>query len=71
MGGLTAADGKLIILSEKGELIIAHPSPDSFKPIVRAQILGGTCWAAPVLANGRIYCRNGAGNTACVDVKGL
>ena len=70
LGGLTAADGKLIILSEKGELIIALPSPDSFQPIARAQILGGTCWAAPVLANGRIYLRNGAGNTACVDVKG-
>ena len=70
LGGLTAADGKLIILSERGELIIADASPDSFKPIARTQVLGGTCWAAPVLANGRIYCRNGAGNVACVDVKG-
>lgn len=70
IGGLTAADGKLIILSERGNLIVANPSPDSFKSIVQAQVLGGTCWAAPVLANGRIYCRNGAGQIVCVDVKG-
>lgn len=56
-----AADGKLIILSEKGELVVAEASAAEFKPLARAQVLGGKCWATPVLANGRIYCRNAAG----------
>lgn len=69
-GSLMLADGKLIVLSEKGELLVADASPDGFKPISRAQILGGKCWSAPVLANGKIYARNAAGNVVCVDVSG-
>ena len=69
-GALIAAGNKLIIQSEKGELIIADASPDAFKPISRAQVLGGRCWTAPALANGRIYCRNSKGDLVCLDVRG-
>lgn len=68
-GSLMMADGILIILSEKGELLTATPSADAFQEISRFQALGGKCWTAPVLANGRIYCRNAAGNVVCIDVK--
>ncbi len=68
LGALMAADGKLIVLSEKGELIIAEATPEKFRPLARAQVLGGKCWTTPVLANGRIYCRNGQGTLVCVDV---
>jgi outer membrane protein assembly factor BamB len=67
-GAVTAADGKLIVLSERGELIIAPASAERFKPVARAQVLGGKCWTVPVLANARIYCRNAAGDLVCVDV---
>jgi outer membrane protein assembly factor BamB len=69
-GSLMLADGKLIVLGEKGELMVADASPDGFKPSARSQVLGGKCWTAPVLANGRIYCRNAAGDIVCVDVSG-
>ena len=52
------ADGKLVALGGTGELLIAPATPSGFKPTARAQVLGGKCWTAPVLANGRIYCRN-------------
>jgi outer membrane protein assembly factor BamB len=68
-GTLMAADGKLIILSEKGELVIADADPASFKALARAHVLGGRCWTQPVLANGRIYCRNAAGHLVCLDVR--
>ena len=61
-GGLMIADGKLIIISQQGELIIAEASPESFKQISRAKVLDGLCWTVPVLSNGRIYCRNQEGN---------
>jgi hypothetical protein len=32
--------------------------------------LTGKCWTVPVLANGRIYARNAAGQLVCVDVGG-
>ena len=69
-GSLMIADGKIIALSERGELLVAESSPDGFKPISRAQVLGGKCWTTPVLANGKIYCRNAAGAVVCVDVSG-
>ena len=70
LGSVTAADGKLILLSERGELFVAEASPVAFKPLARAQVLGGKCWTTPVLANGRIYCRNAKGNVVCLDVRG-
>ena len=61
---------RVIVLSDKGELMVAEASADSFKPISRAQVLSGKCWSVPVLANGKIYCRNAAGDVVCVDVSG-
>jgi outer membrane protein assembly factor BamB len=68
-GSLMIADGKLIILSERGKLVIAPASPDGFKELASAQILTGKCWTVPVLANGKIYARNNPdGQLVCVDV---
>lgn len=68
MGALMAADGKLIVLSDKGELLVAAASPEGFKPSARAKVLEGKCWTVPVLANGRIYCRSATGELVCIDV---
>jgi len=69
-GSLMIADGKLIILGEKGKLVIAEASPEGYKELASAEILTGKCWTYPVLANGRIYARNAAGQLVCVDVSG-
>jgi len=68
-GSLVVVDGKLVALSDKGELIIAEAAPAAFKPISRAQVLKGKCWTAPVLSNGQIYCRNAVGDVVCLDVR--
>ncbi|MBI5774662.1 MAG: PQQ-like beta-propeller repeat protein [Verrucomicrobia bacterium] len=68
-GAVIVADGRLIALGGTGELMIAPASPDGFKPTARAQVLGGKCWTAPVLANGLLYCRNGRGDVAVVDLR--
>lgn len=70
VGGFIVADHKIILLSDKGELVVGEVSPDSFVPISRAQVVGASCWSAPTLANGRIYCRNNKGEMVCLDVKG-
>jgi hypothetical protein len=59
----------LIVLSAQGELMIAPASASEFKPIARDQVLGGKCWTAPVLANGRIFCRNARGDVVCLNVQ--
>lgn len=66
-GSLMAADGRLIILTEKGELIIAKASTEKFEEINRSQILSGRCWSAPVLANGKLFARNTPGHVVCLS----
>jgi outer membrane protein assembly factor BamB len=69
-GELIVAGHKIIMLGDGGELVVAEASPEGFNPISRAQVLGGKCWTAPTLANGRIYARNAKGDVICLDVKG-
>lgn len=68
-GGVTIADGRLIALNGSGELLIGPASPTGFETTTRAQIVGGQCWTAPVLAKGIIYCRNTDGALAAVNVR--
>jgi len=67
-GSVIIADGHLVVLSERGELLVAEPSPEGFKPSARFQAVGGKCWSAPTLANGKFYVRTGPGDVACLDV---
>ena len=72
---LTAADGKLLILSDQGILTMAEADPTAFRPIASCDVLRGgkgprAFWTPPVLCNGRIYCRNYAGELVCLDVRG-
>ncbi len=67
-GALTLADGKLIVASGKGELLIAEASPSEFKALNREKVLdGGVYWTPPVLCDGCIYIRNNHGQLVCLD----
>ena len=70
-GTLALAGDTLVVLSEKGELVTAKATPTAFTAISRAQVLPARvkCWVQPVLANGRIYCRNNKGALVCLDVR--
>ena len=67
-GSLALADGKLIVLSDSGKLIIAEATAAEFKELASGSILRGKCWSAPVLAGGKIYARSAAGSLVCVSV---
>ena len=69
-GSLMLAGDKLVIQSETGDLVIAQAAPESFQEIARAKVLKDRCWVVPVLANGRIYCKNNKGDLVCLDVSG-
>ena len=65
------ADGKLIVLSRRGDLILAEASPTAYTEIGRAKIFStGDCWNGPVLSDGRIYVRNENGTLVCLDLRG-
>ena len=66
-GALIAAGGHLLALNERGELIVAEASPTAYRELARAQVLGGHCWVAPAVADGKIYCKNNQGTLVCLD----
>lgn len=57
-GNILAADDKLLILLETGELILAAADPKEFRILARAQVLGSNARAIPAFANGRWYGRD-------------
>lgn len=71
---LMASDGKLIILNDEGTLFIAEASPEGYEEIARCDVLAGgkgprNFFSAPVLCNGRIYCRNMGGELICIGAR--
>jgi hypothetical protein len=64
-----AAGGNLIVLTERGELLIVPATPDRYSELARAQVMRGTCWTSPVLANGLLYCRSHEGELVCLDLR--
>lgn len=67
-GAHIMADGKLVLLTDKGELVFVEPSPVEYREIARTKVLdGGMYWTCPVLANGYFYCRNSLGDIVCLD----
>jgi outer membrane protein assembly factor BamB len=68
-GGLLVAEGKIVGLSERGELWVYSAAADDRKQLARVPVMRGTCWTQPVLANGRLYCRNHEGELVCLALK--
>ena len=65
-GNLMAADGKLLIMTSDGHLVVAEAAPAAFRELRRAENVVGETFTAPVLANGRIYCRDWRGRVVCL-----
>ena len=65
---LIAVHGGLLALAESGELIRFDASPDGYKERGRAAILGDPSRAAPALAAGRLFARDGA-KLVCVKLR--
>ena len=57
-GTVILAGNSLLILRERGELVLADATPAAFQPLARAQILEGIVRAFPALANGTLFARN-------------
>jgi outer membrane protein assembly factor BamB len=66
---LIMAEERLLILTDKGELIEAPASPESFRVSCRAQILKSETRAFPALAHGYFYAR-GKDQLVCLDLTG-
>ncbi|MHC4249650.1 MAG: PQQ-binding-like beta-propeller repeat protein [Planctomycetota bacterium] len=75
---LIMSDGKLVILTEEGTLVIAEAAPEGYRELARGRVLSagkgareakGKCWTAPVICRGMAFCRNDKGDLVCVDMR--
>ena len=63
-----AADGKLILLNDTGQVLLLRATPDRYEELARATVFGGECcWTAPALDRGRLYLRSPT-KAACLFV---
>lgn len=68
-GSLLLADGHLIVLSERGQLVMVEATPTEYKEKASAEVLQGKCWTMPTLVNGKLFVRNQK-EMVCLDLKG-
>ncbi|MCA9147357.1 MAG: PQQ-binding-like beta-propeller repeat protein, partial [Planctomycetales bacterium] len=53
------ADGKLILMNDTGELILASVDREKYEELARVSVLGGEiCWSQPTLNRKRLFVRN-------------
>ncbi len=62
VGMILLSDGRLLTLNDAGTLVLAEPTDTESVELARAKVCGGT-FCNPVLADGRLYVRDGKGVT--------
>jgi outer membrane protein assembly factor BamB len=67
MGGLILVDTNLLVLTEKGQIVLVQPTPSAYREVTRyrafqfSSAAPGKCWNSPAFSNGRIYARSTEG----------
>jgi len=57
-GSLVIADDKLIVLSDRGKLVLAEATAVGYHELAKAQVLKGKSWTSPTIEAGKLYLRN-------------
>jgi len=65
---IVAADGKLVLFNDRGELILARALPMKYEELGRVALFPDEiCWTAPALSDGRLYLRTQT-RAACIYI---
>lgn len=55
---VTAADGKLVLFNDRGELLLLKQNPERYEELGRVSLFGDEiCWTTPALSDGRLFLR--------------
>jgi outer membrane protein assembly factor BamB len=66
-GGVILADNRLLVLTDRGEVVLVDPQPAGYKELARSKAVEGKCWNHPVIAAGRLYVRS-TKEGACLEL---
>lgn len=67
-GNLTLVDGRLVVLTMRGELVVVAAEPTGHRETGRFHVLGGESWTAPLVAGNRLFARNKQGTLVRLDL---
>jgi hypothetical protein len=67
-GTVLAADGVLVLLSDRGKLSLAEATPEGYREKAQWQPFDGRTWTMPSLAGGLLYLRDEE-EVICVDLR--
>ena len=59
-GQLLLAGDSLVVLTERGELVLVRATPESFQEVSKFQAIEGKTWNVPAIDNGLLLVRNAA-----------
>jgi outer membrane protein assembly factor BamB len=71
-GSLILAGDTLVYLEETGAVSLIKPSAgkcEVVKTVKISELASAKCWTMPVLAEGKVYCRNDKGQLVCLKVR--
>ena len=57
-GQLLLADGHLVVLTERGDVVLVRATPAGHEEVARFAAIKGKTWNTPTIADGRLFVRN-------------
>ena len=60
------AGDRLVVCSERGELLLTRAVPAAFQPELRLQILPGRSWVQPTVGGSHLFLKNNLGDLVCL-----
>ena len=66
-GSIILADGRLIMLTFDGEIIMGEINEHGIDELERIHEIGGRCWTPPTYCGGNLFIRNSKGQVVCLD----
>ncbi len=67
-GQILLAGGNLIVLTEKGDLVLVEATPEEHRELARFSAIQGKTWNYPAITDGRLLVRNTT-EMACFDLR--
>ncbi len=67
-GQILLAGGNLIVLTEKGDLVLVETTPEAHRELARFSAISGKTWNYPAITDGRLLVRNTT-EMACFDLR--
>jgi outer membrane protein assembly factor BamB len=57
-GSLIVTGDRLIVLGDRGQLVLVEATAEAYRELATAQVMGGKTWTSPAFAGGQLFLRN-------------